>query len=444
MAVPILLIGLIGVAIWFVWYLAGNQIMLGARFLRAGEAYAIGMTTRQPEYTALAGALVRMRAANPDYEAMRPVIAALAPIQAKMKPAMKATMAAELANIPKVFNDASIKKEAASKSASWYLTGAASDAVAPYTRWVWIPILGLLVLWALLRKEAVGFKNRHSLESLMHAQARQWPVILPAVRFNPTKHSHRRPGDALPKELPAFAEALSPEEWVAFNRVGLKNGSPDRDGIRRAFVAQLGQPFRGIDALPTHQRALIAAFALKGARRRDDADTMLGELAAAWTPEKGLVLDKPLAEKVEKILADKSMMGDVLEIMNQHAFVTTAILGLLMWARERGGVLAAATFLWIRGHDRALWYPLNNLGRRAFHPEASGAMAHFLAERNAAANAGAPRGARAMPLQIPRVETAIDAVLQYLVRAKPVIPPVDDAPPLPQAQQPKAKGKKRA
>lgn len=434
MAVPILLLVMIGVAIWFVWYVAGAQIMVGIRMLRGAEAMAIGTVTGQPAYTEMGQALLAMPLAT-----TAPAGNAIA----KIRPL--ADQVADPATVTTALNQIGPALAARDgKAASWYLSSAASDVVAPYTRWVWIPVFGLLVMWALLRKEAVGFKNRHTLESLMHAQAKQWPVILPSVRFNPTKHSHRRPGDKVPTDLPAFAEALSPEEWIAANRVTVKNGSPDRDGIRRAFVSQLGQPYRGVAALPEHQRALVAVFALKGARRREEADTMLGELAAAWTPEKGFVMAKPLADKVAGILADKKTMEESENILAQHAFVSTAILGLLMWARERGGVLASATFLWLRAHDRALWYPLNNLGRRSFHPEASGAMAHFLAERNAAA-AGRNRGARALPLQIPRVDTAIDALLQYLVRAKPEIPQVEDAVASLQPAAPaRKKGKKAA
>ena len=53
----------------------------------------------------------------------------------------------------------------------------------------------------------------------------------------------------------------------------------------------------------------------------------------------------------------------------------------LWYARSEGGVLAPAQFLWLRGHDRALWYPLNNLGRKSFHIEAMGAMCQYKAEK---------------------------------------------------------------
>ena len=80
-----------------------------------------------------------------------------------------------------------------------------------------------------------------------------------------------------------------------------------------------------------------------------------------------------------------------------------------------GGVLAPAQFLWVRGADRNLWYPLNNQGRRSFHTEGAGAMAHFMAELNAK-----------KPLPMARLDTAIMSLNQYFnptERTAPVVPP---------------------
>ena len=77
-----------------------------------------------------------------------------------------------------------------------------------------------------------------------------------------------------------------------------------------------------------------------------------------------------------------------------------------------GGVLAPAAFLWLRGEERALWYPLNNQGRRSYHAEAAGAMAHFMAEL-----------AAKKPLPIPRVETALITINQYLANNQVQVPP---------------------
>jgi hypothetical protein len=84
-----------------------------------------------------------------------------------------------------------------------------------------------------------------------------------------------------------------------------------------------------------------------------------------------------------------------------------------------GGVLASAQFLWLRGVDRELWYACNNLGRRTFHSEGAGALAHFMAEDAAG---------KALP--IPRLETALIALNQYLAANQPQIPPhADDKAP---------------
>ena len=125
----------------------------------------------------------------------------------------------------------------------------------------------------------------------------------------------------------------------------------------------------------------LAAFALKSVRKRTEADDLLGELALCWNHKSGLNVNGALASKARKILKNKSTSEDILNICNRHAYVTTAMLGALNHARSEGGVLAPAMFLWLRGHDRALWYPLNNLGRQAFHAEAFGAMSHYRAEQ---------------------------------------------------------------
>ena len=70
----------------------------------------------------------------------------------------------------------------------------------------------------------------------------------------------------------------------------------------------------------------------------------------------------------------------------------------------------------MRGADRALWYPLNNLGRRAFHSEGAGAMAHFMAEE-----------AAQKPLPMPRLDTAIVTINQYLAQTAAKIPPREEA-----------------
>lgn len=260
------------------------------------------------------------------------------------------------------------------------------------------------------------FKMKHTLESFIRAQADMWPVLSPVVNFNPAKHSARIPGQAVPDKLPPFAEALSPEEWLAYHRIPVTDSIPARESVRRAFVAQLGPRWQGPDKLPLYIAGLFAAFALQGAQKRDACDDLLGKLAKSWSLEGGLKISPELEAYIQKTLRDSNIGGKAVEIAAVHAWRTTALLGVLKWARFMGGVLAPAQFLWLRAVDRELWYPLNNLGRRSFHSEGAGAMGHFMAEQ-----------AAKKPLLVPRVDTAIITMNQYLAVTSVKIPSRQEA-----------------
>lgn len=256
------------------------------------------------------------------------------------------------------------------------------------------------------------FKTRHTLETFIKTQAKMWPVISPIVDFDPIKSSARILGGLVPDKLPIFAEALSPEEWISWNRITVTNNIPDREATRRAFVQQLGPRWNGIESAPAHMQALYAAYALKGTQKREESDDFLGDIALCWSEKGDFKPTSDLMSRVKKIINDPELGGKAAAVASAHAYRTTAMLAVLKWARSMGGVLAPAQFLWLRGTDRALWYPLNNLGRRSYHSEGAGAMAHFMAELNAK-----------KPLPIPRVDTAIITLNQYMATTGHPIPP---------------------
>jgi intracellular multiplication protein IcmP len=292
-----------------------------------------------------------------------------------------------------------------------------SNRVGEYTRYPLVLFLLAAATFYTFFSKKTKFRTVYTLESLIKVQSKQWPVITPIVDFDPAKHNTRNPGDPVPDQLPIFAEALSPEEWVAFHRIPMVNKLPDRDAMRRAFQHQLGPRWTGLSCLTPPQRCLMAAFALKGAQRRRDGDALLGRVALAWHHTTDFVASAELNAEVDKVLKDEKLVSPMLRVAAQHAFRTTAILGVLKWARERGGVCAPAAFLWLRAHDRALWYPLNNLGRRTYHSEAAGVMAHYMAEKGAG---------KALP--VPRLETAVLTMIQYWgnERFTPVVPPREE------------------
>ncbi|HRJ12404.1 MAG TPA: hypothetical protein PKW15_04070, partial [Alphaproteobacteria bacterium] len=211
--------------------------------------------------------------------------------------------------------------------------------------------------------------------------------------------------------LPIFAEALTPEEFVAFNHIPMEGKLLDREAATRVFTRQLGMRWQGFEKLPIHYQALAAVFATKGARKRDEADRLLSEIAVSWSPKTGLNLSPALKGRIKSILRDPKVGGEAAKIMSGHAYVIPGMFRLLLWARERGGVLAAATFLWLRAIDRTLWYPLNNAGRRTFHAEAAGAVAHYYAEKFLR-----------RPLIIPKVQGAVESLVEHMQETETPLP----------------------
>lgn len=293
------------------------------------------------------------------------------------------------------------------------VVGRAQPLYAEYYRWPQVGLIFFMSMYVMFFASRSRFRTKHGLESLMAKQALVWKYIIPVLGFDPSKANARSPGAAVPKVLPVFAEALSPEEWIVYNGIHVDPESgPDADAARRVFVRQLLGRWRGAARLPDHGRALFAAFALKGARKRQDADDLLGELSACYDPNKGLRMPPKLRRKIDAIIKDPKIGGPADEAAREHAFVATAMLKVLEWARIRGGVLAPAQFLWLRGEDRDLWYPLNNLGRGTYHAEAAGALAHFRYETKIG-----------RPVVTPKIDAAVEALGAYVQRHNPAMPP---------------------
>jgi len=286
----------------------------------------------------------------------------------------------------------------------------ATGALQPL-RYVFSLILILLAFWALFRGPKSMLRQKLDLNHLIKRQANNFPAIAPFVRFNPTTQPPRPPGAPVPAELPLFAEALGPEEWIAFYDLPVPNGKLDGDAAARAFTRQLGPPWRGTMHMAPYKQVLLAAFCLKSVRKRSEADEMLGKLSKCWSFENGLKLNNSLIAQARKILRNRDISGKTLAKCNQHAYENTVMLRGLASAREEGGVLAPAQFVWLRAHDRLLWYPLNNLGRQSYHMEAIGAICHYKAEKMAQ-----------RPIPRPKVENAVTVISEYMLspNARPI------------------------
>jgi len=294
----------------------------------------------------------------------------------------------------------------------WQIINATSLAILKPLRIPFGILFGLMALFAMYRGPTSYHRKKFGLNSLIEAQSQTFPVINPIKNFNPLEDiPHRAPGMLVPAELPLFAEALSPEEWAAFNKIPIIDNKVDRDAVESTFSLQLGEPWHGVKKLKPYQQVILAAFALKTARKRKESDALLGEIASMWTHKSGLKLSGAIIAKSRKILRDKDIAAKTITECNHHAYITTALLGALEKARSEGGVIAPAQFLWLRGHDRALWYPLNNLGRQSFHTEAFGAICHYRAESNVE-----------RPIPKPMLKDAIDVFCAYIEDKKKSMP----------------------
>lgn len=274
-------------------------------------------------------------------------------------------------------------------------------------KYVFMGLFLIGAIWSQIKGPGTDHRTKMSIDSLISRQKHNFPVISPLASFDPSTQPPRPPGSPVPAELPAFAEALGPEEWLAYNEIPAPDGKIDERAATRSFQKQLIGRWKGPKALKPYQQILLAAFCLKASRKRNEADVMLGKLASCWTYKKGLQLDPKLLKEARKVLGNKKLASIVLTNTNRHAFVTTALLRALATAREEGGVLASAQFVWLRAYDRTLWYPLNNLGRQSFHMEALGAMSHYRAEKMTQ-----------RPIPVPKLEDAVTTISGYMTSAK--------------------------
>jgi len=259
-----------------------------------------------------------------------------------------------------------------------------------------------------MRMKGDGYKNKHTMSSLLKFQAQHWRTLAVSAAFNPDKAPE------------VWNQSMRPTDWIKENGIGLKrvpgaataSAGLDEDACARAFHKQLGEPWRGLEpTTPIHVRCLCLIFALHylnkeivvGKEKVNAGLWLREEIAVCYATLKGANLKSRLEELTKPYVSDKKVNEVLEKRMKGYAYTNTALYELLLQARKRRGVLAAAEFLWLKGEDRSLWYVLNNCGRRAFLVEGGGAVAHHDAEKIGG-----------QPLIEPHVAEAVNGVKDYL------------------------------
>ena len=179
-----------------------------------------------------------------------------------------------------------------------------------------------------------------------------------------------------------WAMALTPIEFAKkyqlLSRTEEGVLSVDNLKTRILFTEQLGPLWRGVDILSKPERAIFAALCLFVDYKRDAGEKLLEQFASSATKE-SVVSGKLDYSKVDATINKYINHPKVVDILSNHAYVHTVFSQMMTQARTTG-IVASASFLWLKPMDRLLWYTLNNVGRKAVYIETGAVTAHWRAE----------------------------------------------------------------
>lgn len=300
-------------------------------------------------------------------------------------------------NVQYMINGQDFNELVAGRPVERHIMGAV-EIVGQISRFLYgIPILVIAYL-VYSKNPQLRFTTQYNLDKFKAFQAKAWKMIAPTVKFDPlTDKKH------------IWDEALSPKDWVEKENIEVHDIAPDREHTRNSLSKQLKTPWAGANRLEAHERALLAAFALKIVQKNAECTELLSLLSQSWVAhgsvKKAMKSMPALRKQIDTIIADEEMGLKILKYSRNHSFVESAFANMLDAARERGGVLASAEFLWLKAEDRGLWYVLNGVGRPTYHMEGAGAIAHWKAER-----------ATGRPLPEPDVDEAVFGLEEYYAR----------------------------
>ncbi len=243
-----------------------------------------------------------------------------------------------------------------------------------FTRWLFIPGMVFLGVYAFLKSPRELYSKEHTMSSLAKQESKVWPEIAPVAGLQ----------DRLVKEDPTkgeWASAMTEREFAAKHKLLTVDGegkpAAKKEESRAIFASMLGQRWTSAYALPTHTKALFACFAMRIGGDPDGCTEKLRLMASTFTEHgiKGMDtswVDGELKKHLQNPLVQRAI--------EKHAYVYT-ILATMLQIAKTDGVLASPMFIWVKTIDRKLWYTLNNVGRYAFHVDCAGIMAHWLFEK---------------------------------------------------------------
>lgn len=300
-----------------------------------------------------------------------------------------------------------------------------------------IPLMGFMA-FDLYRKEKIvrQYRHKYSMETMLETVSGIFPTQLGALKSRFWEKN---------ADTGRWASPMNPYVWAVSkglildlqnNRTPLKlkdirveNGLPkkpsdydprryelDRDAAQKAFAMQIEagplKPRRNLWEYPFPIRLISAIFIAKGLGD-GRCDEWLEKAARLYsvTPKGEPVLPVFDDDDIKKFLMKSVETVDVKKVLDSHAYLVPTLMSLLLFARTRG-VIVSPDFIWLRPMDTVIWRALNQTGNTVAWIEASGAMAHWQAEKALALYSKKPS-----PILEPCVEQAING-LDILLKTK--------------------------
>lgn len=267
------------------------------------------------------------------------------------------------------------------ESATFVQVGLVAKQVGTHIRF---PIAAMLLLLGMVlnfKASATKYRNVYSMKSLVEAQIPCWPQLSPTFRLDLIKKDINEGPWSMAMQPMYFAKYY---KLLAVEKLQHQEGQLSKEAIyrvtliqnraKRLFTMQLGKPWKGVDDLPIHTKALFAIFSAKAARASGEARDFLFKLASS--SKEGIVDFSGTGELLKKHRDDPA----IAKVIDKHAYVLTVMASLIELARL-DGVLSCADFLWLKPIDRRLWFMLNCIGRQTAFVEVAGPFAHWLAEK---------------------------------------------------------------
>lgn len=301
----------------------------------------------------------------------------------------------------------------------------------------WIPGLLCIYFGVKFTGKALDPTANFNMETILVRMQHYYPHVPQFVETDPTmkdiefnrdkKDTYRWAMGMRPNDFALLSPPLGLEEAAKKNKslnAPIWDGEEgfDIDLADKAFSAQLGDKFTGLDSLNNYETKLFEYLVTKisdhlelsieklgcyskiilDTKDKDKkfkrSDLTIAEEELYKVLESYISSEKENAKKkkpfdidkfthyknIEKIMKRKEFQVALKKlhaeyVMSMHAFKRTAFMALLDAVRKVG-VVPTLEFQWVKKHDRILHYALSSTGRKVAFVECSGVFCHYLLE----------------------------------------------------------------